>query len=326
MKVQELRNLLKDADKMTLEKMCVEIYKQLPRQKKEAEVDPLLTEMVLNKGTVPKKSSKPAQIPVDIVELEREMDIFLQNAYSQNYYAPNREIPKKERPKWRFIVKRYIKDLERIGPDNVDYAASAVLVKKLFELLSYACNCYLFSTENPFNSVGISQLYLCDLMLERTFCNGYTESNIEDMLGIVTTCGQDPELWHIQLLGAFVSALHSKEAQTLAVKSAHKMVDDLSAKTKNKKELSYTLRQQREYLCETALILNYKLGYLDTEIAYYCKVLKDEPKNAYGKILNYLETEDDDDIWLQFYEMASSKCEMVQYNKNIYKSLKGIKV
>ena len=47
------------------------------------------------------------------VELEAQIETFLENAKAGNYYAPNRVIPKSQRPKWRFLVKGYIKELKK---------------------------------------------------------------------------------------------------------------------------------------------------------------------------------------------------------------------
>lgn len=323
MKVQELRNLLKSVDKLTLEKMCVELYKQIPRQKKETDIDPLLTDMAANQGTIAKKPSKPVNAPVDITVLKSEIDTFLENAYAQNYFAPNRVISKKERPKWRFIVKRYIKELEGIKPDDEDYAASGQLLKKLFNVLSYACSYYLFSTENPFNSVGISQLYLYNMVLERVFSSGYTQSNIKEMLSTVTSCGIDPEVWRIQLLAVFVDALRSKEALELALKCTHELVAEIGIPAKSKKNRSYKISSQIEYLCDIALWLGQALGSLETEIDFYCKVLQCERTDAFVTVLDFMECTDNNGMWLSFYEQASKACELPPRLQKSYNYLKG---
>ena len=54
----------------------------------------------------PEKKKKGSAVSFE--ELEREMEIFFENAYAQNYFAPNRVIPKSQRPKWRFMVKNFI--------------------------------------------------------------------------------------------------------------------------------------------------------------------------------------------------------------------------
>ncbi len=73
---------------------------------------------------------------------------------AQNYFAPNRVIPKNQRPKWRFMVKNFIKELEKIPPDSENFAESVQLMDQLYALICLARNVYLFSTDDPFRSIG----------------------------------------------------------------------------------------------------------------------------------------------------------------------------
>ncbi len=55
---------------------------------------------------------------MDFNRLEDEITQFLSNAYAQNYLIPNKVIPKSQRSKWRFMVKKYIKELEKISTED----------------------------------------------------------------------------------------------------------------------------------------------------------------------------------------------------------------
>ena len=105
MKVQELRELLKIADRPLLEKAFVESYKQFSKHQKE-DIDVMISDILSGKDLKKIKQESTA----DFDQLEQESKIFLTNAYEQNYFAPNRIIPKNQRPKWRFLVKNYIKE------------------------------------------------------------------------------------------------------------------------------------------------------------------------------------------------------------------------
>ncbi len=100
MKVQELRVLLKKADREKIEKAFVESYKQFSKAQKE-EADRIIADIL--SGEVLKKQDNAQQI--DFIALKQEIEEFIENAYAQNYFAPNRVIPKSKRPKWRFLVR-----------------------------------------------------------------------------------------------------------------------------------------------------------------------------------------------------------------------------
>ena len=58
--------------------------------------------------------------------------------------------------------------------------------KDLFLLLSEGCGVYLFNTDNPFSSVGITQTDFYKMLLERVFAEGFELS--EDMLRDLIRC------------------------------------------------------------------------------------------------------------------------------------------
>ena len=83
MKIQELRDLIKNADRDKLEKAFAESYKQFTKRQKE-EVDLLIQDIF--EGNERPKTGKQEVVNFDALELE--IAIFLQNAYAQNYFAP----------------------------------------------------------------------------------------------------------------------------------------------------------------------------------------------------------------------------------------------
>ena len=149
MKIQELRQMLSSAERSRVEKAFVESYKQLKKYQKE-EADILIRDIL--SGQSEKSGVKKEK--QSFAELEAQIETFLENAKAGNYYAPNRVIPKSQRPKWRFLVKGYIKELEKIVPGSEHYERTSVLLREIYALLCEACNYYLFSTEDAFRSVG----------------------------------------------------------------------------------------------------------------------------------------------------------------------------
>lgn len=184
MKVQELRDMIKGSDRALVEKAFVESYKQLTKRQKE-DADDLIRAVLSgeNAGTGQKKET------VSFQELSAEIKTFLENAKAGNYYIPNRIIPKSQRPKWRFHVKRYIKELEKIQTESEYYQEAVNLLRDIYSLLCTACNFYLFSTEDPFRSVGWAQNELYRLLVSKTFADGYTRENIMAMSVAACTGG-----------------------------------------------------------------------------------------------------------------------------------------
>ena len=153
MKVGEVREKLKEYDQAALIEMFVAAYKLLPKYAKETEMDP-----IIQNGIPSGKERKAKQeAPMDFADLEAEILEFVEDAYQQNYFIPNRKIPKSKRPKWRFMVKDYMKKLQKIPERDEHFERSCELLLKLYSMLCYGCSYYIFSTDDPFRSVGITQ-------------------------------------------------------------------------------------------------------------------------------------------------------------------------
>lgn len=120
-------------------KSFAESYKKFTKGQKE-EVDLIIQGVLAGEDarSVAKKDT------ISFEKLEQEIPVFLENAYAQNYFAPNRVIPKNQRPKWRFLVKNYIKALEKIPAEDENCDKSARLLSDLYRMLCTACNYYLF--------------------------------------------------------------------------------------------------------------------------------------------------------------------------------------
>lgn len=221
MKVQELRQLLSASDRENLEKALVETYKQLRKGQKE-EFDSLLTDILQGK-TVEKKAVEEA---VPFEELERQITEFLENAYAQNYFAPNRVIPKSQRPKWRFMVKNYIKELERVSSESDYYSRSVKLLTDLYKLICQACNYYLFSTDDPFRSIGWEQQDFFGLLVGKTFAAGYSQEDISSLLLLAATGGLSRESLHIQQELVLLGELKTSDVKCIALEEARKLVDE----------------------------------------------------------------------------------------------------
>ena len=159
MKVDELRTVLGKYDASVLKEIAVELYKMIPKNRKE---DSGLDDLLLN---FTRENAKPLKndTPVSFEKLSAEIEQFLVYADMQYYLAPNKYVRKEQRSKWRFEVKRFIKDLIKVGGENSEDAGR--LLADIYNMLSYACHYSIFSTEDPFSSVGYEQADLLLLVL-----------------------------------------------------------------------------------------------------------------------------------------------------------------
>lgn len=159
MKVNELRERIKKYARADLERLTVELYKAIPKAKKE---DMAVDELVANPSSKKKKEINKA---VSLITLREEVPQFIEHAEAQYYLAPNRIVPKGERSKWRFRVRRWYKDLQQEKLPDGNLAEQAELLTKLYNLLCQACGYQYFTAYDPFESVGVAQTEFYEAVL-----------------------------------------------------------------------------------------------------------------------------------------------------------------
>lgn len=163
MKVNELRKVVAGHSADDLRALVVELYKALPKQHKE---DEDLQRMLRRPGEIQEiRKTRRAPRRPDMGALLYDVESFLSDARKELYIAPNRIIPKRQRSKWRFQVKRFIKDLLAAAEDPEDLTDAARLLEELYGLLCTASAVWLFPSEDPFRSVGIPQPDFLDHVL-----------------------------------------------------------------------------------------------------------------------------------------------------------------
>ncbi len=139
MKVKELRDLLKDKDIKLINDAFVEVYKALPKAKKE-EINVDIESILSGEGK--KKAKKQENIPLP--DLFNEIATLINYAYQGYYISPNRVVPKKDRPKWRFQVKRYLKALFKVSSQDPNFPKVVQYIEELYKMLTYGCGVYIF--------------------------------------------------------------------------------------------------------------------------------------------------------------------------------------
>lgn len=306
MKVQELRELLKGADKALTDKAFVEVYKNLTKSRKE-ELDDVIIGIL--EGREEKKEIKKA--PVNFAQLEQEIPYFLENAYAQNYFAPNRVIPKNQRSKWRFQVKSYIKELDKIPSDSQDYPQGVKLLGDLYHMLCYGCNYWIFSTDDPFRSVGWRQEELFGVLVKKTFYLGYTRDNIKSLLLDTSTGGLSRESLYQGNMFVLLSELKTSDVKYMAIELAKEIIDEKKTKLKPLGKWAdgrYELEEAIDNLCEMILMISIALNEPELGVDYFFRTCTDTDKEiTLYKALRLIDWMDEDELWLDVYRYGLKK-------------------
>lgn len=309
MKVQELREKLKPAEKDTLEKMVVELYKKFPKAKKEEEIDVLIKDLLAGPG---EKVSKKSEKNVDFASLKGEILEFIENAYAGNYYEPNRVVPKHIRSKWRFRVKQFVKELEKISVDDQRYKESAELLTKLYKMMCTGCGYYLFTSYDPFRSVGIGQQEFYRKVLVRNFGIGYSEKIIKEMLLLAVNTNLDSMTINIDLEADFLSLLKTSDVKYTALRLAREEIQEreLQLSAMNQYDTrKYEIVKEVEEICKTILIIGIALGEPEESVTYYfkhygCRNGREREIALYVALDIINRFSDDDGLWIRVYEKA----------------------
>ena len=173
-----------------------------------------LDELLMNFTHEKAKSDKKDE-PVNFEKLKAEIKQFLIYADMQYYLAPNKYVRKDQRSKWRFEVKRFIKELIKIGGENSEEAGR--LLADIYNMLSYGCHYSIFSTEDPFSSVGYEQTDLLMLVLKKIFYSGYTPGTIKSAVFLTLDSNVNWNTLHINLMSALVDMLKTTDTKETAL-------------------------------------------------------------------------------------------------------------
>lgn len=305
MKVQELRNLLKDAERENLEKAFVECYKQLRKGQKE-EGAPVLIALLEGKAAQAK-----AEASMDFETLAQQITEFIDNAHAGNYFAPNRIIPKSQRPKWRFMVKNFIKELSKVPLESADYERSVKLLTDLYALICVACNYYLFSTEDAFRSIGWGQRDFFTLVMTRTFADGYSREKIARLLSYAVSGGLSRESLHVEQEMALVGGLKTSDVKYMAIEEAQKQVQEKENKLAGLKKYDskrYELEEAVDELCGLIFLITIALGEPEKGVEYYFKHSKESDKEiTLYRVLRLADWMDEEELWLEVYKYGLAK-------------------
>ena len=326
MKIDELRTTLSKYDVSELKEIVVTLYKAIPKSRKEGDD---LDELLLNYS---QKKAKPAkkEVPVDFKALHSDVVTFIDYVSDDLYIAPNRIVSKDKRSKWRFEVRRFIKELIAVQGENSEVAAQ--LLADIYEMLCYACNYWIFTSDNPFSAVGYEQPEFLRLVLSKLFYSGFSRDVIKKAVYLTLDSNADQQTFHLKLFYELVSVLKTPDIKEIALTYceayAKEYVGYQAAKTMFQypaKKEDFRTWEHENYAVDLYLLLKFSLQEFDDGIAYYWKNYKESNKET---TLHYLLTyflygEEFKALWIREYEKAiaggitPSKRIQEEYDKRI---------
>jgi hypothetical protein len=313
MLIGEVRDVLKKYKEEDLRLIIAEMYKAMPKKlKEEKNVDEMLKD--IQGFTKQSKAEKKVERP-EMGVLKPEILRFIQYAYNQFYFAPNSFVHKKDRPKWRFLVKDYIAALQSFPFDGEDGAEATELMEKLFQMLSYGSGYYIFNTDNPFRSIGISQHNLLDTILARKFHKGFSTENIRSAIIFVTDSQLDSGMFDSAIMERLRDKFVTADSKLMAIEQGNLLRMELSLRfSKQAKNASpssmeqYRKNEAISILVDMIFWLNIELGEYDDAIRYY-KTNNSEGNQelALNTLLSRLYRCGLKDRWIREYEDAVRK-------------------
>lgn len=314
MLISEVRKLLKKYNEEDLRLIISEMYKSMPKKLREdKDIDALLQDVhgYLQIGKVERIQDSQT----DINDLKPEIDQFIDYAYKQYYFAPNSFVRKKERPKWRFKVKAYIKSLQDISVEGEDGEAATDLLEKLYNMLCYACNYYIFSTDDPFKSVGIEQTVLLDTVIIRKFGNGINKESIKSAIELVINSRVDRVTVHSSLINVLIKNLKSSDSKEIAIEQCIGLKAELNRSRSNSSKKSWASdssdfkREEKiNNLVEMIFRLNIALCEYGEAIKYFnCNYVERDSEVSLYVLLRLLFEYELKEYWLKEYNEALKK-------------------
>lgn len=306
MNISEFRETIKTYKEDDLRLLLSEMYKAMPKKLREdKDIDGMVRD--LHGYISNSKGKKKQEVQVDFSDLEADIEEFIEYAYKQYYMAPNSYVHKSERPKWRFKVKAFINQLQTIPADSEDGQKATDLLGKLYNVLSYACNYYLFRSDDPFASVGIVQTTYLDTILKRKLGIGINRESVKSCISFVINSNVDRETTHIDLFYVLIGNLKTPDAKRMAIEQAlvFKTELDKSKRANNRNYDDFSHREKVNNLVEGIAEIYMMLCEYDDAIAYYKSnyVYHDQEITLYC-VLRMLFKHKLKDLWIREFDIA----------------------
>ncbi|WP_406547802.1 hypothetical protein [Succinimonas sp.] len=322
MKIGELRDLLKTADKKQLLGIIDIVYKSLPKDRKE-DIDTGITDLLSQGKDSSKKAAKPVKpkktLP-DMAALRDQISAFVDNAREGLYLRPNRTVSKERRSKWRFEAQRFVKDLKQFSPADEDYQTSLDCLKDIYQVLTEGCGVYLFRSDDPFASIGINQEEFYAMLCDRVFLPEVKpdRETLADMIDLATNVSIDRTSLHTSLILSYLD--HMRDDADILRLSAE-IVSDLLQELPPDEGPSFFITIEKclasdrlENLCEMLQGLYTRLGESEKGARlFFEESVKHRTHSGRKEVIFYCMLQNEhcfggnDRIWTELYEEFRDK-------------------
>ncbi len=318
MLVNELRDEIKKYDKKELENIIVELYKRIPKAKKEEyNIDEFIKDI--------KSDNKAKKKVLSFDELKREILYFLECVDNELYVIPNNIISKKERSSWRFKVKRYYKELNNVLPASENGNVATFLLIEIFKRLSIGSNTLLFINWETFRALGVFQDFYYDTIIKRILFDGYSKENMQQCIDLLDV-PKDPYVLSYNMFQVFISNLKTVDNRMMAIDLLDGKIKGLKLKLSEAKNYSeqFWLNEEINNHIKCITSIYFILHEVIKGIDYFQKnyIEKDKEVKEYI-LLEELESFALDDYWLREYESKKDIIDFRDSLKEKYTSLKN---
>lgn len=321
MLVNELKKEIEKYDKNELKKIIVELYKRIPKNKKEDySIDEFIKDIKINNKSTKKE--------VLFENLQKEIIYFLQLVDNDYYATPNKIVSKKERSAWRFKVKRYYKELNNILPNSENGNMATILLIEIFRRLSIGSNRLLFINWETFRALGVSQAEYYDTIMKRILYNGYTKENLEKCIDLLDVL-KDPYDLSCCMFWIFMSNLKTINNKEISLELLKDKVSTMKLhlkETKNSHE-EYAITDNINNYIECILEIYLTINEYECGIAYFHKnYIEDDKEIKEYVLLGKLEELNLTKEWIKEYESNNNIKFRNSINEKYTKFKKAISV
>ena len=317
MLISELKKEIEKYDKKELKNIITELYKRVPKAKKE---EYCIDEFI--KDASKKNENKNKEMSFE--ELQKEISLFLVYVDNGYYIVPNKIISKKERSSWRFKVKKYYKKLNEIAPNSEDGEKATELLIEIFKRLSVGSNTLLFINWETFKALGVPQNDYYNVIMKRILINGYTEENLKQCINVLDV-PKDPYELSYYMYHTYISNLKNVAMEEISIKLMKEKViriTQINLKDKTSTEKHY-LRETLNNYVKCILEIFIIMGEINTGIKYFLQNYKEKDEEVKEYILlEKLKDMDLIDEWVQEYESKIGKIKFRRYLVEDYEEFK----
>ena len=305
MKISEVRSTIEDYSKDQLKLIVAHLYKAIPKAvKEENNIDGVIADP--DSLAQPRPKTRQKELP-DTELLKDDAETFIEDAYNQYYFAPNQFVHKRDRPKWRFIVKRFYKDILASASDESSIPEAAALLEKLYKLLCHSCAYILFSAYDPFQSVGIEQAEFLRKVLAlkyqcqsaQVFIKGALLSLVNDPLNRYTL--------HKDLMEVILEFTKTTDLKEATIAQCGSLIATIKSQPVSNKDnmASYAKRDKINMLTVMAFLCYARLYEYANAISYFKANYREaDPEVALYLLLKLLYGLNQKDYFLQEYKKA----------------------